>query len=162
MKKTFLLTLTLALFCCSFAQTYKLYDTKNYHNQLRLNTKTGEVLQIQDDGQTFVVNYSITPFEEFENRYYLVPTRNYWTFILVDSFTGKLWQTQFSVKSVDNMFSIPINDIELSTTKRSKFSVQPMTSMYQFYLINDDTGEMWKFQWTTKEEEGYRWIEKIY
>lgn len=33
-----------------FAQTYKMYQTRNYHNQLRLNTATGEVLQVQDDG----------------------------------------------------------------------------------------------------------------
>lgn len=33
--------------------------------------------------------------------------------------------------------------------------------MYQFYLINKDTGEMWQFQWSTKSEDGYRWIKKI-
>ena len=27
-----------------------MYQTRNYHNQLRLNTATGEVLQVQDDG----------------------------------------------------------------------------------------------------------------
>lgn len=38
---------------CLFAQTYKMYQTRNYHNQLRLNTATGEVLQVQDDGQSW-------------------------------------------------------------------------------------------------------------
>lgn len=33
-------------------QTYKI---QNYHNQLRLNTKTGEVQQIQDDGQSWEI-----------------------------------------------------------------------------------------------------------
>ena len=33
-----------------FTQTYKMYQTRNYYNQLRLNTATGEVLQVQDDG----------------------------------------------------------------------------------------------------------------
>ena len=37
------------------AQTYKMYKTQNYHNQLRLNTKTGEVQQIQDDGQSWEI-----------------------------------------------------------------------------------------------------------
>ena len=36
-------------------QTYKMYKTQNYHNQLRLNTKTGEVQQIQDDGQSWEI-----------------------------------------------------------------------------------------------------------
>ena len=34
---------------------YKMYKTRNYHNQLRLNTKTGEVQQIQDDGQSWTI-----------------------------------------------------------------------------------------------------------
>jgi hypothetical protein len=33
--------------------------------------------------------------------------------------------------------------------------------MFQFYLVNEETGEMWKFQWSTKEDDGYRWIQKI-
>jgi len=32
------------------SQTYKFYQTDNVHNQLKLNTKTGEVYQVQDDG----------------------------------------------------------------------------------------------------------------
>jgi hypothetical protein len=33
----------------------KMYSTRNYHNQLRLNTMTGEVQQIQDDGQSWII-----------------------------------------------------------------------------------------------------------
>lgn len=46
-----LMVITLA----SYAQVYKMYSTRNYHNQLRLNTMTGEVQQIQDDGQSWIV-----------------------------------------------------------------------------------------------------------
>jgi len=52
--KTLLTIFTLFLSFTVHAQTYKLYQTDNIHNQLRLNTKTGEVYQIQDDGQTFL------------------------------------------------------------------------------------------------------------
>jgi hypothetical protein len=31
--------------------------------------------------------------------------------------------------------------------------------MFQYYLLNEETGEMWQFQWSTKGDE-YRWIEK--
>ena len=55
--KRLVLILMVAFFIPSFAicQTYKMYYTKNYHNQLRLNTATGEVVQIQDDGQSWVI-----------------------------------------------------------------------------------------------------------
>ena len=141
------------------AQTYKLYQTDNIHNQLKLNTKTGEVYQVQDDGQNFLVNEAITPSNEKSNRYSLYKTKNIWTFILLDQFSGKLWQCQFSVQGTEYRSIWEINPNELSSTESNKFTIQPLTSMFQFYLINDETGDMWKFQWSTKGAQ-YRWIEK--
>ena len=60
--KKLLMCLVFAILSLSvFAQneyisTYKFFKTQNIHNQLRLNTKTGEVIQMQDDGQEFVLN----------------------------------------------------------------------------------------------------------
>ena len=136
-----------------------IYQTDNIHNQLRLNTKTGELYQIQNDGQKFLIHNAPTPDNEIENRYILQKTENMWTFILLDRFSGKLWQCQFSVEGTKYIGSWIINPRELSYSLKSKFTIQPMTSMYQFYLINDDTGDMWMFQWSTKSDE-YRWIEK--
>lgn len=143
------------------SQTYEFFQTRNYHNQLRLNTMTGEVYQVQDDGGSWLVNSAITPESSTTYRYWLYPTQNMWTFILVDLFTGKLWQTQFSIKGDDYRYSIPINTTTLSYTEHAKFEIKSMISMYQYYLINKDTGEMWQFQWSTKSEDGYRWIKKI-
>lgn len=142
-------------------QTYKLYQTDNIHNQLKLNTKTGEVFQVQSDGQTFLVHEETSPHNDKPNKYELYKTQNMWTYILLDKFSGKLWQCQYSVEGVEYIASWVINETPLSYTETNKFTISPMTSMYQYYLINDETGDMWKFQWTTKVEEGYRWIEKI-
>lgn len=162
MKRVLLLTVLLfALFLGANAQTYKLYNTKNYHNQLRLNTVTGLVEQVQDDGQKWVIVSAIEPNGNYTNRFRLYETKNMWTFIELDTFTGRLWQVQFSVEGTQYMVSIPINEYPLITSNnRSVFTVQPMTSMYQFYLINEDDGEMWQFQWTTDGPE-YRWIKKL-
>lgn len=59
------------------------------------------------------------------------------------------------------MFAIPINEQYLSRSERGIFTIEPMTSMFQFYLINQDSGEMWQFQWTLETKEGYRWIKQI-
>ena len=155
-----ILTIGLSVNLTLRSQTYEFFQTRNYHNQLRLNTKTGEVYQVQDDGGSWIVNNAFTPESTTPYRYWLYPTQNMWTFILVDMFTGKLWQTQYSVEG-DNRFSVPINENTLSYTERAKFEIKPMISMYQYYLINKDTGEMWQFQWSTKSEDGYRWIKKI-
>lgn len=145
----------------SYGQTFQFFKTKNYHNQLRLNTKTGEVLQIQDDGQSWVVHSASTPNGDLLYRYWLYPTYNMWTFILLDRSYGKIWQCQFSVEGDNYIFSIPINDSPLSSTLNEKFSIQSCTSIYQFYLSNDETGEMWQFQWTNEDDDSYRWIKKI-
>lgn len=216
LRKTILTLAILLPFVC-YSQTFKFYTTKNYHNQLRLNTATREVKQIQDDGQSWIicpgidlnlskanrfnlnetqnmwtfilldsytgktwqVQFSVkgedymfyTPINYFslsypstsdnwENRFQLFSTQNMWNFILLDSYTGRLWQVQYSSKDLDNLMCIPINNIELANNKRPVFYIQPLTSMYQYYLINGDTGAMWKFQWSTKGDD-YRWIEKM-
>lgn len=92
-----------------FAQTYKMYQTRNYHNQLRLNTATGEVLQVQDDGQSWKICDAMEDGGETDNRFCLYETQNMWTFIMLDTFTGKNWQVQFSTKGTDYMFAAPIN-----------------------------------------------------
>lgn len=143
------------------AQTYKLYQTDNFHNQLRLNTKTGEVIQVQDDGQTFMVHAATTPDNLKSNRYELYKTENMWTYILLDKFSGKLWQCQYSVEGTEYILSWVINNKELSNSETNQFTIEPMTSIYQYYLINQETGEMWKFQWSTEVKDSYRWIKKI-
>lgn len=103
-----------------------------------------------------------TPNGEYIYRYWLYPTRNMWTFILLDRFTGKLWQCQFSVEGDNYIFSVSINESPLSSTYSAKFSIQATMSIYQFYLTNEETGELYQFQWSTKDEAGYRWIKKIH
>jgi len=82
-----------------------------------------------------------------------------WTYILLDKCTGKLWQCQYSTK-VENIGTIEINSVPLSDSATSKFTVEPLVSMFQFYLVNQETGEMWKFQWSTQGP-NYRWITKM-
>ena len=55
MRKLIALLVFMVIAATSYAQIYKVYKTQNYHNQLRLNTMTGEVQQIQDDGQSWEI-----------------------------------------------------------------------------------------------------------
>ena len=159
MKIVIVLLFTLLMSFSANTQTIELYQTDNIHNQLKLNTITGEVYQIQNDGQTFLVHPATTLFSEKSNRYILHKTQNMWTYILLDKITGKLWQCQFSVEGTEYISSWIINPNKLSDSDKIKFTIQPMTSMYQYYLINQETGDMWQFQWSTKSDD-YRWIKK--
>lgn len=272
-RKFIVMSIFFIFYSFSFGKTFEMYPTKNIHNQLQLNTKTGEVKQIQDDGQKWIICNGIEKSGEKENRFSLYETQNMWNFLLLDNYTGKVWQVQFSVDGEEYMFSFPVNSIELAIPSKNSnwqdrfelhgtqniwnfilldsytgrtwqlqysienidnigivpifdeelitpskklysrfklhetqnmwnfilldsytgrlwqlqytvdkdsirglfiinekdladekeknlFYISPLTSMYQYYLINDITGEMWKFQWNTKGSD-YRWIEKV-
>lgn len=113
--------ITLLIFFQGYSRTFKLFQTKNIHNQLKLNSKTGEINQVQDDGQTFLVTDAKTPDNEKENRYTLQMTENIWTFIMLDQFSGKLWQCQFSVTGSQYRSSWEINPYALSQTETKNF-----------------------------------------
>ena len=82
MKKLFLLFALMVIASTSYAQVYKMYKTRNYHNQLRLNTMTGEVQQIQDDGQSWEICSAREILGDKEGRFRLYETQNMWTFII--------------------------------------------------------------------------------
>lgn len=161
MKKIlFVLLFSISGLVCN-AQVYKMYATQNIHNQLRLNTATGTVQQIQDDGQKWTIVPAIEKKSTRQKRFQLFETKNMWTFILLDSFNGRLWQVQYSVNGPEYMMYVPINNKPLIPSKGKRiFTIQPMTSMFQYYLINENNGDMWMFQWSMKGEE-YRWIKKM-
>ena len=120
MRKLFVLLAFIVVAATSYAQVYKMYKTQNYHNRLRLNTMTGEVQQIQDDGQSWEVCSAREVLGDKEGRFRLYETQNMWTFIMLDTYTGKNWQVQFSVKGEDYMFAAPVSytHLTLPTTER--------------------------------------------
>ena len=139
MKKLFVLFALMVIASTSYAQVYKMYKTRNYHNQLRLNTMTGEVQQIQDDGQSWEICSAREILGDKEGRFRLYETQNMWTFIMLDTYTGKNWQVQFSVKGEDYMFAAPINIFSLAD-----FRCLPLTTCGHLYCwthIMDDYGK---------------------
>ena len=88
---------------------YKMYQTENIYNLLKLDTKTGSVWQVQyrtnSEGSITVpieYGYSVGVIPEnlgWDGRYELYPTQNIHTFILLDTATGATYQVQWSTKS---------------------------------------------------------------
>ena len=153
------------------AGRFCLYETQNMWTFIMLDTYTGKNWQVQfsvkGEDYMFAVpinRYSLAfPAEDSKwiGRFQMFATQNMWTFILLDSYNGKLWQVQYSSQDLDDLMCIPINEYELvSDNEKCIFSIQPLTSMYQYYLINEYTGDIWKFQWSTKGDD-YRWIERF-
>lgn len=160
--RNFILTVVFLLMSvASFGQDFKLYKTKNAHTQLLVNTVTGAVSQVQDDGNNWQIVGPIDPNGGYTNRFVLYETENIWNFIELDTFTGRVWQVQFSVDGAENRLCLPINtEILANSRDHSIFVIEPLKSMYQYHLINQETGRMWIFQWSTQGND-YRWMKAI-
>lgn len=96
------------------AVAYRLYPTQNMWTFIKLNTRTGQMWQVQYDVQgtnRFEVYLNLealaTVGDERNDRFALHPTQNIYNFILVDQFDGRLWQVQWS-QEAENRGIIPI------------------------------------------------------
>ena len=102
-------------------------------------------------------NKQITPAKQEikENvRYKMFPTDNIWTFLKLDTRSGKIWQVQYSI---NNNYR---GEIELSNkaliagdkAENGRFTLYPTKNMFNFILLDQIDGKMWQVQWSTEEE----------
>jgi len=82
---------------------YRLFRTRNMFTFLRLDTRTGEILQIQwnaEDDKRFAYPLSLVALADGKKpgRFTLTPTTNIFNFILTDQEDGRVWQVQWSTE----------------------------------------------------------------
>ena len=100
-------------------EQYKLYPTDNTYNHLMLDTASGAIWQVQWSTKsetrfkTVISIETLVPRDDYEwlddlpaGRFKLYPTKNTYTFLLLDVKLGRTWQVQWSFD--DNRFIIPI------------------------------------------------------
>lgn len=84
--------------------------------------------------------------------YKLYPTENMWTFLELETFTGKIWQVQYSVSG--DRFKVPINSVDLSfdftgdLKYAGRFELYSTQNMYNFLLLDHENGQVWQVQWS--------------
>jgi hypothetical protein len=91
---------------------YRLFRTQNIFTFLLLDTRTGQISQVQwstDTEKRFVSPLNSRPLVEDgkPGRFTLYPTQNIYTFLLLDQDTGNSWQVQWG--SGRDRFIIPID-----------------------------------------------------
>ena len=86
--------------------TYRLFPTQNMWTFIKLNTKNGQMWQVQfsmtSDSRivtTLSSDTLVTTDKEVNDRFTLYPTQNMYTFILLDQLDGKTWQVQWSTEA---------------------------------------------------------------
>ncbi len=93
-------------------------------------------------------------------RYKLYPTENIYNLLKLDTSNGRIWQLQWSLDR-DKEGIMQLNPDALTYDSHiGKFELYPTQNMYQFILLDKETGQTWHVQWG--ETDSKRWIRKIY
>ena len=95
------------------AVVYRLFSTQNTWTFIKLNTRIGQMWQVQwyTGSNQFEIPISLTTRvskeEEKNGRFFLYPTHNIYNFILLDQLNGRVWQVQWGMQDKNRMV-IPI------------------------------------------------------
>ena len=81
---------------------YRLFSTRNTYTFIKLNTRNGQMWQVQwgtESKYRFETTLSdisrVNKDEEKNGRFFLYPTTNLYNFILLDQIDGRAWQVQW-------------------------------------------------------------------
>ncbi len=98
-------------------------------------------------------------------RYQLFSTQNMWTFLKLDTMTGKIWQVQYSVKEADYRFETVLSSVDISgmleqEPRIGRYTLYPTQNIYSFIMLDQIDGYTFQVQWSAEEEN--RFVIPIY
>lgn len=155
MKQILFTTLLICYFIpfSSFAQT----DS--------LKVKTSDIENTEQkhiDIDSITIAQIRTIHDRIENLvpiYKIYKTENLYNLIKLNTATGQLWLVQYGVGDTESMTAV-INDNSLLWPSEPKiagrFELYPTNNMYQFILIDTQTGLTWQVQWHTTSSKRFR------
>ena len=108
-------------------------------------------------GVVFTKVLSSEPTQNPNARYRLFPTQNMWTFLKLDTMTGRIWQVQFSTKGADYRFETTLSSIDVTNIlkqekKTGRFTLYPTSNVYTFVMLDQIDGYTYQVQWSGENE----------
>lgn len=99
-------------------------------------------------------NTKSAPLQDPKVPFRLFETANMWTFIMLDTVTGKMWLIQYDVQGNNRGGSI-LSDRNLAADKEEivgRFTLYPTSNNWNFILIDQYEGSTWQVQWSWEKE----------
>ena len=93
-------------------------------------------------------------------------TDNMWTFLRLETATGRIWQVHYSINNDNQRGVLPLNTINLGLIYGSgdnfsgRFEPYKTENMYYFILLDTESGMVWQAQWSYNADN--RGIVRIY
>lgn len=88
------------------------------------------------------------------SNFALYETTNMWTFLKLDTRTGKIWQVQYSVEGSEYRFETALNTVDLTdgtNLKPGRFELYKTQNIHNFILLDKYDGRTWQVQWGKAE-----------
>ena len=104
---------------------------------------------------TLTIGYLQRISQHTAPSYKLYPTENMWTFLELETFSGRIWQVQYSVKGPDYRFKTILNEdsmipfLDTEGEFAGRFELYTTQNMYNFILLDTASGGTWQVQWST-------------
>ena len=142
-------------------RTYRVFPTENMWYFIKLNTRTGEMWQIEfDQNKTEQLEIPLTSLalddkqEEIDNRFTLYPTIDNSTFLLLDQMNGKMWKLNWDTKPEKNVI-VSLNITSLIDKQKeidNRFILYPTQNSWNFLLLDKIDGRLWQVRWSKKSQ----------
>ena len=159
MKRIFFI----ALVICNLA-TFSSYAQTD-----SLETRTTSIENVEPkplDVDSITIAQIRAIYDRLENlvpRFKIYKTENTYNLIKLDTATGQTWQVQYRLGDTESM-TVVIDDSSLLWYSEpeiaGRFELYPTNNMYQFILIDTQTGRTWQIQWNTTPSKRFR--ERLY
>lgn len=102
----------------------------------------------------FAESTRITPIQDPKAPFRLFETNNMWTYIMLDTITGKMWLIQYDIQG-NNRGGQILSDKNLASDKEEisgRFTLYPTSNVWTFILIDQYEGSTWQVQWSWEKE----------
>jgi hypothetical protein len=135
LKKLFIVFIF--IFCINVFSCIDESSIKNINNEL---SKITEIQTLLLEIQT----------QSSEKQFRLFETKNMWTFIELDTATGKMWQIQFDIQG-NNRGSVLLNAQDLAVGRNifiGRFTLYQTQNFYNYILHDQIDGRTWQVQWS--------------
>lgn len=82
----------------------------------------------------------------FPRHYEVFLTKNFYSILLLNTRTGKLWQ--FSEDNKNNWHKFSINNPIVNSSKNGRFTLIPTKNFWNYLLTDTETGAIWRCQFS--------------
>lgn len=87
-------------------------------------------------------------------RYKLYPTFNMWTYLKLDTQTGRVWILQYSTQGKSSegeiLIGSPAEVYSANQVVNGRYEIYPTTNMWTFLMIDQINGNTYHIQWSNE------------